>query len=226
MRTLRKTVYAGCCVIAAAVLLYAGKAACDPGIKLSSPPLPARALEGLGPTDIASLEAGRIVVLKQDSGEGKGKQSYIRASLVFNQPIDKVWDLLKHTERQEEYLPHLKASDLITVSTTSNVTEFLLKIMFFNIRYRVDHTFDNKDYRLSWHLDPGYDNGLKELEGYYNLYAIDGTHTLARYGSKVDVGSLVPEFVEDYLTRKDLPKALGNLKAWVDSDGKFRKTGD
>ena len=33
----------------------------------------------------------------------------------------------------------------------------------------------------------------------------------------------VPSFVEDYLTRKNLPKALGAVKKYVDSGGTWRR---
>lgn len=201
-------------------------ASADGGVKLASPPLPQVALAGLSVTDIANLEAGRIVVLKQDSGQGKDKKSLIKASILFDQPIDKVWELLKHTERQKEYLPHLREATIVSGNNDGNITEFMLRIAFFNVRYRVDHTFQNKTYQLTWHLDPNYKNDLKELYGYYHLYKVDDTHTLARYGSRVDVGILIPSFIEDYLTRKDLPTALGNVKKWVDSDGTFRKSSD
>ena len=223
MRSLQKSMYAGVIVSLMVLLLAAGRVSADESVKLSSPPLPPKALEGLSVTDIARLEAGKIVVLKQDSGEGKNKKSLILASLLFNQPIGKVWDMLKQTDRQKEYLPHLREAKIIQGNNNGNITEFMLKIMFFNIRYRVDHTFDNADYKLTWHLDPNYKNDLKELYGYYHLYKVDDTHTLARYGSKVDIGLLVPGFIEDALTRKDLPTALGNVKKWIDSGGTFRK---
>jgi hypothetical protein len=204
-------------------VLISTKAMPDGYVKLSSPPLPPNALSGLSITDISNLEQGKIVVLKQDSGEGKNKKSLIQASLLFDQPIDRVWALLKQTDRQKDYLPHLKEAKIVEANNDGNITDFMLKIMFFNIRYRVDHKFENDRYRLTWHLDPNYKNDLKELYGYYQLYKVDDTHTLARYGSKVDIGLLVPAFIEDTLTRKDLPTALGNVKKWVDSDGKFKK---
>ncbi|MGB9736613.1 MAG: hypothetical protein ACP5JP_04330 [bacterium] len=223
MLNLRRLLYVLCIVLFVVLISFSVRAKSEDLIKLASPPLPQKALEGLSITDIANLEAGKIVVLKQDSGEGKNKQSLIKASLVFNQPIDRVWDLLKQTDRQKEYLPHLKDAQIIEANSKGNITQFMLKIMFFNIRYRVDHKFENSKFRLTWHLDPDYKNDLKELYGYYQLYKIDDTHTLARYGSKVDIGLLVPTFIEDSLTRKDLPTALGNVKKWIDSDGKFRK---
>ncbi len=223
MRSLQRMMYAGLSVFLMVLFLSPVRVVGDESVKLSSPPLPPKALEGLSVTDIASLEAGKIVVLKQDSGEGKNKKSLIMASLLFDQPINKVWDMLKQTDRQKEYLPHLREAKIIQGDNNGNITEFMLKIMFFNIRYRVDHKFNNAAYRLSWHLDPNYKNDLKELYGYYHLYKVDDTHTLARYGSKVDIGLLVPGFIEDALTRKDLPTALGNVKKWVDSGGTFRK---
>jgi hypothetical protein len=223
MQGIRKMMYVGLSVSLVALFLSPLRALGDESVKLSSPPLPPKALEGLSVTDIASLEAGKIVVLKQDSGEGKNKKSLIKASLLFDQPIEKVWSMLKQTDRQKEYLPHLREAKIIEGNNDGNITEFMLKIMFFNIRYRVDHKFENGTYKLSWHLDPNYKNDLKELYGYYQLYKVDDTHTLARYGSRVDIGLLVPAFIEDALTRKDLPTALGNVKKWIDSGGKFRE---
>ncbi len=198
----------------------------DNTLKLSSPPLPKEALAGLSVTDTADLEAGKIVVLKQDSGEGRSKKSLIKASLIFDRPIDEVWRLIKCTECQKQYLPDLRESKLVKSSSDDNITEFLLKITVFNIRYRVYHKFQNDIYRAQWHLDPGYNNDLKELYGYWQFYRLDDNRTLARYGSKVDVGVMIPGFIEDYLTRKDLPKALDAVKKWVDSDGKYRKGSD
>ncbi|MCL4477654.1 MAG: hypothetical protein M1381_00935 [Deltaproteobacteria bacterium] len=192
-------------------------------IKLSSPPLSPKALAGLTITDINNLEAGEIVILKQDSKSENRNKSLIKASLVINKPIEKVWRLIKCTECQAQYIPDLEESNLVNSYKNGNTVAFTVKALFFTIRYRVNHYFQDNDYRLTWKLDKSYKHDIKDLYGYWQFYKIDDDHTLARYGSKLDVGSFVPEFVENYLTRKDLPKALHAVKKWIESDGKYRK---
>ena len=50
-----------------------------------------------------------------------------------------------------------------------------------------------------------------------------GKSTLAEYTIAVDSGKFVPQFIEDYLTRKDLPQILNSLRRRVESDGKWKK---
>ena len=46
--------------------------------------------------------------------------------------------------------------------------------------------------------------------------------TLGRSGTSVDVGSAVPAFLQDWLTRKKLPQTMERVRLWVDSGGTYR----
>ena len=174
------------------------------------------------PEEWDRMERGEVITLKEtERREGK---VFIQAALIFQRPVEEVHALLSRTERQEEYLPHLDRSILIERTGNRDRVEFLLDFGFINICYRVRHYYGEPgEFRTSWHLDPDFENDLKEMEGHWDFYRVDDRRTLARYGTRVRIGRLVPKFIEKILTRRDLPKSLGQLKQWVESGGTWRK---
>ena len=96
-----------------------------------------------------------------------------------------------------------------------------LKIMFTNIVYHLRYRVDFNAHRVSWDLDKSRENDLKEVSGFWEFYPLDERRTLVKFGTRVDVGSL-PSFLQDYATRKNVPKSLQNARRWVNSDGTWR----
>ena len=45
--------------------------------------------------------------------------------------------------------------------------------------------------------------------------------TLGRFGVQVDVVA-VPDFLQNYATRKSVPTTLDSARRWIDSDGQWR----
>jgi hypothetical protein len=182
----------------------------------------AGAVQGLSASDWKKLEAGEIVILKEM--DRKENKAFIQSALIFQKPIEEVHGLLTRTERQEEYLPHLDRAILIKREGNRDNIEFLLHFSFIDIRYQVKHYYGEPgEYRMSWALNPDFKNDLAQLEGYWKFYRLDKSRTLARYGTLVKVGRLIPKFIEDALSRKDIPKSLGQLKKWVESGGTWTK---
>jgi len=178
--------------------------------------------QGLTEEQVQKLKQGEIIILHQEK-EGKEGERLIKAVMILNQSIDEVFNFLCQTERQEEYLPRLERSILIEEDENGNITEFRIKALFINIIYRVRHHYDPKHYRLYWELDPNFDNDIKHLEGYYQLYKINEHQTLARYATVVILSDLIPRSIQELLTKKDLPQSLGAVKKWIDSGGKYNK---
>jgi hypothetical protein len=182
-----------------------------------------RAYEGLPPEQIERLKAGEILILdKPETMEGK---QLITAALVFNQDLDTVWSLMTQGWRQEEYLPRLERSPLIKKWDGGDQIEFHVKVLGIAISYRILGTRDKLQYYSHWKLDPDYDNDMKEVSGYWRFYWMDEHHTLARYGTRVETGIGIPAAVQEFLTKRDLPNALGAQKRWIDSGGTWRKEG-
>ena len=147
---------------------------------------------------------------------------YIGALVLFDQSLDTTQELLSQTERQHEYLPELKTADLIRRDGTAVINEHQVRVMFIRLSYRIRTEFDSDAGRIWWALDPAHENDLDVLEGYWEFYEMEQERTLGRFGTLVDVGPAMPAFLQDLITRKNVPRAIDRARRWVDSDGRYR----
>jgi hypothetical protein len=202
-----------------------------PSSVLSSPPPGAptdkdpNAYKGLSADEIARLKKGEIVVIKELSREETTSKGMVQVALIFNKRIDEVWSLMTQGFRQEEYLPNLDRSILVKKLPDGDIIENRLKVFFVELRFWVRGYHYPDRYYIRWNLAEGYKNDIKNLEGFWQFYYIDETHTLARYGTHTETGFGVPAKVQEFLARRDIPESLSRLKKWVESDGAWKKPG-
>lgn len=182
-------------------------------------PVSAQALLDAQPADLREeLLEERMVLLPSD-GLPKGQ---VEALVLFSQPPEKVWELLVQRDRQTEYRPEITALSIIESGDELVVEEQHLKIAFLDVAYRLECRVDNDTRTLSWTLDPSFESTLEHVSGYWELHGLDGGRTLARFGTKVSVSPAVPGFLQNGITRKNVPESLENTREWVDSDGRWR----
>lgn len=219
---MHKKLFVGFAIAIALICAAVVFGAAPPGAPTDKHP---EAYKGLTPDGIAKIKKGEILILKNIEA-GASPSGMIEAAIIFNQPIDKVWELLvTKCDEQNKFLPYLEKSTLLKKEGNHMFIDFYLKIMNVGMDYRVDHIIEKDKYYFHWALDPSYKNKLKTLKGYWRFYYIDDTHTLARYGTWFEIGIGVPEFVQSFLIKRDLPESLNNVKKFVDSGGKWRKPG-
>lgn len=182
----------------------------------------AHVLAKLKPEERAKLEkTGSVVSTTLSSGdEIKG---IINAYVITKQPKQKVWALLKQPAKQHLYLPRLEKAKTVSKSENRELGWFQVKVSFVTIENQVDHRWWPEVSRMAWGLHHEYDNDLIQQDGYYNLYAIDENTTLMELGTALETSALVPGFVQEYLTKKDLPEVMAAVKKYMDSDGAYRK---
>jgi len=151
-----------------------------------------------------------------------GDGTLMTALVVFEQPRSRAMRLLSQTARQGEYRPELKRVETVERGDQMVVDEHQMKIMFMQIDYRVRTHYDFERSRISWKLDPDFENDLEEIEGSWELYEMDENRTLGRFGTKVSVGKAMPIWLQNYATRRNLPQMMERMRRWVDSDGTYR----
>lgn len=157
-----------------------------------------------------------------DNGGGQNASGLVQALVVFEQPRSRTLLLLAQTARQTEYRPELKSVETVARSEGATTDEHRMKIMFMKIDYHVRTHYDYKRSRISWKLDPDFDNDLEEIEGYWELYELDEHRTLGKFGTKVSMGPAMPLWLQEYATRKNVPQTLNRMRRWVDSNGTYR----
>ncbi len=182
------------------------------------PPLPK-----LTPQQWQKLNKGGIILTTGVKRVNGVDQALVGAYLIFNQPVTTVWKLMLHPENQARYLPDLSESKLVWKKDDKIDVEFMVKVLFVKMRYRVIHTFYPSKYYFNWTLDPNYDNDLKFLYGEWQLYPLKNGKTLARYMTRVHVSSMVPKFIEERMAKESIPKNMKAFQKWINSNGHYHK---
>jgi ribosome-associated toxin RatA of RatAB toxin-antitoxin module len=202
-----------------AVLVLVGVASsAQPALPLN-PPASAQALLEEQPEDRREeLFEDQLVLLPPD-GLPPGQ---VEALVLFTQPADKVWALLQQRERQREFRPELTSLSILERTADGLIEEQHLKIAFLKVGYRLRNHFDPSTHTMTWQLDPGFESTLEHVSGYWELHALGADRTLARFGTKVSVSPAVPGFLQNGITRKNVPQTLENTRKWVNSGGTWR----
>jgi hypothetical protein len=182
-------------------------------------PASAQALLDSQPKDVVEELLEERLVLMQTEGSDKG---LVEALVLFSKPPEEVWPLLVQRERQKEYRPELTSVEIVKREENALVEEQHLKIAFLKVGYRLTDRLDPATRTLTFELDPSYESQLEHVSGYWELHAFDGGRTLARFGTRVNVSKAVPGFLQNGITRKNVPETLDNTRRWVDSGGQWR----
>lgn len=209
--------------LAAALALFFGAEASGQGAAQAAVPRnrPASAqalLDSQGEEVVEELLDERLVLMESEGGDA----SLVEALVLFSVPPDQVWDLLIQRERQSEYRPELKAIEVIEREQDRLLEEQHLKIAFISLSYRLQNRFEPETRTFTFEIDPSYDSLVKHVSGYWELHPLDGGRTLARFGTRVNVSAAVPGFLQNRITRSNVPDSLDNTRQWVDSGGRWR----
>ncbi len=180
-------------------------------------------LPRLTPEQWKKLERGEIILTTGVKKVDGVEQGLVGAYLIFNQPVTTVWKLMQHPENQSQYLPDLAESKLVWRKGNKVDVEFMVKVLWVKMRYRVIHTYYPDRYYFNWTLDPNYDNDLKFLYGEWQLYPLKDGRTLARYMTRVHVSSMIPKFVEKKMAEKSVPENMKAFQRWINSNGHYHR---
>jgi hypothetical protein len=174
------------------------------------------------PELVARLRAQKLVLLEEVRPRSPGGGDFFVAYVIFEQPLGRVFELLAQPTRQREYRPELEAMVVVARGEDELVVEQRMRVMFVPLVYRLRHRLDREAGRVSWALDPGFENSLRRVEGYWELFELDGDRTLGRFGTLVDVGPALPRSFQDVLTRRTVLRSVESCRRWVDSGGTWR----
>lgn len=143
----------------------------------------------------------------------------IEAAVIFNQPIEKTWNLLYRIEDQVKYLNELEEAKVIAQTPLHQTVEFKARFAFLTFSYRVNLTFDKAGLNFFWRLDPNFNNDLRDLRGFWHFYPFGQGKTLGRYGCIVSLKN-IPAFIEDIFKKSLIARSLASMKKYVDAGGK------
>lgn len=174
----------------------------------------------LAPELAERLQQEKVVML-QEFDEEQAYGGMIHALVLFERPRNEVIRLLIQSPRQKEFRPELREARLVQEFEGGQVVHYEIRMMLMTVEYRSRHTWNFETGEVWWSLDPDYDNDLAALEGHWEVFSLGPERSVARFGTRIDVGAL-PGFLQDYASRRKLPEAMHNVRKWIDSGGTFR----
>lgn len=181
-------------------------------------------LKSLTPEIRATLEKeGQVLLGDQKKNGGKSYAGFIKAVALFKVPKARAYELIVEPVKQPLYLPRLVSAKSIDAPQYGENIQFHLKVLFTNIHFRTRHWFFPEYSRVEWKLDPAFKNDIADQEGFWQLYSVGPDLTVGEYGTRIDTGMAVPASIQEFLARRDIPSALTAFRAYIDSDGKFRR---
>ena len=163
----------------------------------------------------------RVLLDPTDNGDEPG-EPFVRALVIFEQPPERAMRLLSQTARQTEFRPDLHRVETVARLEHGTIEEHRMKLLFVTVRYWLHNHFDFDARRIWWELEPGFENDLRAVDGYWELHPLGANRTLARFATRVDIGASLPRWIQVYATRKNVPRTLEFVRRWVDSDGTYR----
>jgi len=175
------------------------------------------------PSDLVDrLMQEKMIVFQEIREEGPLRGGIVNAYVIFEPPIDRVYPLLAQSDRQIEFRPELRSIETIEMGPHGPIDEQRLRILFRTYIFRLEYRLHPEQRRIEWLLDERFDNDLARLAGYWELFEMADGRTLGRSGTSVDVGPAVPAFLQDWISRKNLPVTMKRVQRWVDSEGGSR----
>ncbi len=210
-------------LLAAALVVFVaaealGQSAAQAAVPRNRPASAQALLDSQPEALVRELMKERLVLMKTEGGD----KGLVEALVLFSVPPNQVWDLLVQRERQDEYRPELTAIEVIERGDDRLLEEQHLRIAFISISYRLQNQFDPEMRTFTFEIDPSFESMVQHVSGYWELHELDGGRTLARFGTRVNVSAAVPGFLQNGITRKNVPESLENTRQWVDSGGNWR----
>lgn len=188
-----------------------------------APKLSAETILANQPVDlVARLMEENVIVLQEITEEGAHRGAIVSSYVIFEKPVERVYMMLAQSARQIEYRPELQSIETIEWGPDGPIDEQRLKILFRRYVYRLKYHLAPEERRIEWVLDERFDNDFARVFGYWELYEMTSGRTLGRSGTSIDAGPSIPTFLQDWVTRKNIPRAMKRVRRWVNSDGTYR----
>lgn len=201
-----------CLFIGIAFLLTAAAAFADENVN-----------KHLTPANLAELEKGEIILLDQTYTDAEGKtRGKGFAIIMVNASKEKAWKYLTDFANYKQFMPRIIVSDIYHNADGKVGVSYVLKVLFKKVKYHCMHSFDKEKGVIKYWLDNNQKNDIVSTEGMWIIIP-KGDKCLIAYTVAVDTGIAIPQAIQDFLTKKDLPNVVKAAKLRIESGGKYTK---
>ena len=155
------------------------------------------------------LQAGRISV---DFGDDQRYRGHIRAAVLIEATVERVWAVLVDCEKAPEYVPNVLSCELIETLEQQNAQIFRQRVKPRWYLPGFEHEF-RADYQPYTRIDVNRVSGpLGKLEGTWRLLPRAGGGLVLIYSLDFEPGLPVPRLIVGRILGHDLPVILAAVR--------------
>jgi len=171
------------------------------------------------------LLQGEVIYQSVKSTDAEDRLSgYGQSLAVVNAPIEKCWEIFTQYEQQQEYFPRKTLSRVIDQKPGLVLVQKEFKFYWAKIKYVNQYKIDPKNFRIDFQIDQTYPHDLKDSAGFFLFEKISPDTTLFIYAvTKLDTGIKTPQFIQNYIQKRDLPAVAENVRKRIESNGTWKK---
>ncbi|MSP63086.1 MAG: hypothetical protein EXR72_22660 [Myxococcales bacterium] len=145
-------------------------------------------------------------------------------AIVIDRSVAEVWTTLARFEDKADYIPRLEKAEVLEKKPSLVRVRMTIDASVTTAVYTALFELDEKLHAIHWKLDmTAIDNTIADVDGGYNVFALDPARTLVVYRTFVDTGRAVPAFIQKYMSRRSIPDLLRAVKRRVESGGLWRR---
>ena len=177
--------------------------------------------------EMAKLEKGEILV-RDASVKGPDGVQRLRGQAValIDAPPEAVWRVITDHPHFPEFMPGVVHCEIVEDTGTARLVAYGVKVKWMSISYHLRLRYDHDTFHVEYALDPSFPHDVSDAQGTWDLRPLDdGKRTRVVYSVYLDSGRFVPRFIERYLSKRQLPEILENVRSRAISGGKW-KIGD
>jgi carbon monoxide dehydrogenase subunit G len=180
---------------------------------------------GLSDVDLQKALAGEVPARSESftspSGKAAGRGL---GAIVIARPLRDVWSTLARFEDRPEYVPRLKAIQVLEREPQRVRVLQIVDAGLTSARTTLWFSLDEAERCISWQLDKSAkDNSVVEVTGDYRMLECAPERTLLAYRAHIDTGLRIPLVVQQHLQKRAVPELLRAIKSRVESGGTWKR---
>lgn len=168
--------------------------------------------------ELKKLENGEVVFTHEERQISESEQtSLLVVSVLITQPEEVLWIVLDHPEREKEWIPFVKKSEVVkdfrpTPTTRVNVTDYVISGFGLEVYYSLVREYDYAAKKIVGHLDKTRPHKyFLDIHNWWNFFP-HKNGIIFQYSSDSRLVVNIPRVISEKLAEKNLISGIGAIR--------------
>lgn len=164
----------------------------------------------LGSSDLATLEAGGVVLKQVEASTGGRGVAVMNVAATTST----IWSKITNYAMYPRWVAHVEECGTYRSSGSYLFTRFVLSVWGTDVEYYIKHDYHPDQGYLTWTLDYSRQSDLDDSVGYWRVTKLSDSPALSRveYSADIRLKGWVPGVLADLIAKKGLSDATSWVK--------------